>query len=959
MKTRIPRRFAWALGLTLGLPPALFAQTTPAASSDGAIDVEEVVLDVFTVNTDTDRGYIAVDSLAGGRTNTALKFTPAAISSLTRTFIDDLGIQDVREALRWAPNVVPADRNAGRGFGGSAFHDWSFNYRGAGAGQQGGPGPSRNYFSFYQNADSYNIERIEFLRGPNALVFGLGTVGGTLSTYTKIPRVDKDFTSITTVLDDNGSLRFELDFNRGLTDAITMRLNAVHDDKKGWRENDEGRTRGVDLAVLFKLSNNTTFRVEGEFVQIDRTLISTVIGDKMSGWDGTTSSETWGAAPVGPARTEPIQNAGGWGDWLNQYWVYIPGQGTNSLLPWAGGRASTTSGSQSWFALPVAPTADWYPSQAKFLWEGAYTSLASIPVLPKKSWTYGSGKSEIEYKNITAFLDHRFNKNLDVSLSAYRYLDEVTAKDYEGTGGAAIDINRQLPNGLANPNYGKAYADFFLSKQDQSRTVTEARLQMNYHFETEVLGTTWKQRFTASTSAGEKTIRARQNLAQVDNGPLASPGDWVQNMVWGRIYLDDDANQKMNIPRSISSIVPDGDGGTTTREVEVFYGPKADGYWFDFDDTFKPRDVAFLSHTRLFEDSLSILAGVRRDSYKENIRELRRGPNLADKISNESQSGTSISFGGTYYIKWFGLFANYSENIQPPSAGSQPLLTGVRPNPETGKGLDYGIRVSTEDGKYYATLGRYDSESKGHLVENPIGLRTIWQRYFDAQPALTRDPNLNDLAYSDSTSRDVQGYEFEITANPTQSLRIQANFGKPDATIVDYYPGARRYFADNLATWQAGVAAADTPDHAQALSTSMSDVQNALNQTVEGAKVGGLVKYTASFFANYTFLGDRLKGWSIGGGMAYAGKAYSAIYDDETYRADSVRTTSAVIAYDTRFGENVQARFAVNIENVLGDDDPLVTSYYSDYVDEAGTRLPSGYSLPTPRTIRFTARFTF
>lgn len=933
------------LALALASTAPLMAQTVPATPAAEPA-ASTLVLETFVVNTEKDNGYIAVDSLAGGRTNTPIKFTPASVSSLTRTFIDDLGIQNVREALQWAPNVVPEDRNAGKGFGGSAFHDWSFNYRGAGAGQQGGPGPTRNYFSFYQNADSYNIERIEFLRGPNSLVFGLGTVGGTLTTYTKVPRTDKDFLKPTLILDTNGSRRFELDFNRRLSDTVTLRLNAVDDKNKGWRNNDENEIQAVDLAVLFKPSHNTSFRVEGEYGKIERTLISTVLADKVSGWDGVTASNTWGATPVGAARTEHIQNAGAWGDWLNPFMVYIPSLDRNSLMGWAGGWASTTSQTESWAALNYQPYKGWYPDQVKLPWHSTYSSTAKVPVLPSRDWTYGSGQSNIDYKTFTGFFDHRINDNLEASISIYRYIDSQTARDYEGTGGAAIDINKQLPSGVTNPNFGKAFADFFLSKQTQSRTVDEARAQLNYHFESTLFGQSWKQLFSASVAMKEVNISARQYLGQVGNGTtITNPADWVQNMIWGRLYLDQ-PNQTMNIPEVL--------GGRA-----VAYMPKADGYWFDFDDKFKLKDFALMSHTRLFEDKLSVMAGIRRDSYDEHIRELRRGANNRDdRISDESQSGNTYSAGAIYYFNWLGVFVNYSENIQPPNPGSQPSLDGSRPSPESGTGLDYGFRISTGDGKYYATLSRYDSTSNGHLVENPIGLRGIWQRYYDSKPSIARDPKKNDLAYSDTTARDVNGYEFEITANPTKNLRLQASYAKPDATVVDYYPGARAYYAANLSAWNGAIATADTPAHGNALRAELAAVKNALDQALPGATEGGLVKFTANIFANYTFSNDQLKGLSVGGGVAYTGKSYSSILDSETYYGSKVMSTNAVIAYETKFGK-VPARFALNIDNVLDEQDPIITSYHWGYTGTNGKHVADGYILPSPRVIRLSARFTF
>jgi outer membrane receptor protein involved in Fe transport len=929
----------WALTL----PFIGVAQDAPDASDD----LEVFELGAFVVNTDRDYGYVAVDSLAGGRVNTPIKFTPSSISSLTSAFLEDLAILDVREALRWAPNVVPANPDAGKGFGGSAFHSWSFNYRSAGAGQQGGPGPTRNYFSFYQNADSYNIDRIEFLRGPNSLVFGLGTVGGTLSIYTKQPRTDQDFYTPTITVDDNGSFRAELDANMRLSDNFSARLNAVGDEHKGWRKNDEDSLRAVTLALLYRPSVNTSFRLEGEIASMERTLIGSQIADKLSGWDGSTASETWGEAPTGTARTEPIQNPGAWGSWLNPFPVWVPSLGDNALMHWAGGYASTTSQTESWGALPFQPRENWYPDEVKLPWHSDYASTADIPVLPSDDWTYGNGISDIEYKDFTGTIEHRFNENFEGTVAVYRYEDDQTAQGYEGTGGAAIDINKQLPNGSSNPNYGKPFADFFLSRQNQSRSVTEARAQINYNFAGNLFGQPYEQLFSASAAYKKVKITARQYLAQLGDGtPPANVGDWVQNMVWGRIYLDE-PNNFMHPPE----FAPDG--------TQITYAPKADGYWFDFDDDFKLKDVAFLSHTRLFDESLSILAGVRHDKYDEKVRELRRGPNLSDLISEESESGTTYSAGAVYYFDWFGLFANYSENIQPPNPGSQPMLDGNRPSPEKGKGLDYGVRISTGDNRYYVTLSRYDTKSEGHLVENPIALRGIWQRYFDAQSDLTRDPNLNDLAYSDTTSRDVTGWEFEVTANPTDNIRLTANYAKPDAIIVDYYPHARKYFADNLDTWNTGIANADTEELGNALRLEIANVQNALDQSLPGAIQPGSVKYTTSLYAHYTFLEDDwIPGLSIGAGISQTGRSYAGIFDDEVYWGSDVRTTHAVIAYETKIW-GYDARFALNIENIFDDNDPIVTSYHWGYTGRDGVHIPEGYYMQAPRTFRFSARFTF
>src|ERR1700709_696631 len=114
MKTYLPQNFALAFGLALAIPAALVAQTTTPIAPP-AVEGPIVKLDTFTVNTEKDVGYTAVDSLAGGRNNTPVRITPTAVSSLTSQFIDDLQLTDVKSALRWTLNAAPVNFTGGHG----------------------------------------------------------------------------------------------------------------------------------------------------------------------------------------------------------------------------------------------------------------------------------------------------------------------------------------------------------------------------------------------------------------------------------------------------------------------------------------------------------------------------------------------------------------------------------------------------------------------------------------------------------------------------------------------------------------------------------------------------------------------------------------------------------------------------------------------------------------------------
>jgi len=79
----------------LGTPP-LFAQTAPASSATTSETV--VKLDPFSVKADSDVGFVAASSLAGGRIATALKDTPVSYSVVTKEFLDAFNIVDIGEA---------------------------------------------------------------------------------------------------------------------------------------------------------------------------------------------------------------------------------------------------------------------------------------------------------------------------------------------------------------------------------------------------------------------------------------------------------------------------------------------------------------------------------------------------------------------------------------------------------------------------------------------------------------------------------------------------------------------------------------------------------------------------------------------------------------------------------------------------------------------------------------------
>src|SRR5882724_5262529 len=435
MKIYIPCKFAFALALTHGLAASLLAQTTPPPS-DTSTPGEVIHLDVFTVNTDKDVGYTAVESLAGGRNNTPIRITPTAVSSLTGQFIDDLQLTDVRSALKWTPNVVPVSFTAGREGGGNLFNSWGYNIRGAGVGPQGGNPPTVNYFPFWGVKDLFSVDRLEVDRGPNSILFGVGNLGGSVSTYTKIPRFDKDSATINVTVNQYGGERATADINRIMSvrneNDLGVRINLLQERAQEWRKADLTKRYGGAIATNFKISPDASVRVDFEALHETVPQFAQALTDHFSTWDGVTNSPTWGATPVGPAGYNAMQ---GFASGFLQ--IYDPSSKT--LMDWGHGFKGT--------GLSDAPL-----FRNTYLRPNSYTLVGTnqlAPSLPSSDFTLGpkDGDRDWKYYTLTVYFDYKISSNAELELSAYRFDDKELGENFEALHDISVDINKQLPNG--------------------------------------------------------------------------------------------------------------------------------------------------------------------------------------------------------------------------------------------------------------------------------------------------------------------------------------------------------------------------------------------------------------------------------------------------------------------------------------------------------------------------------
>ncbi len=142
---------------------SLFGQGAPQPAVPNAVAQEEAVqLSPFVLSTERDTGWSANDTLSANRTKQALKDVPVNIDAITADFIQDLGLFSADDVAGYVANVYAApvmENDNAKG---------NFAFRGLSQTNN----VSRNYFRWYIPSDTYNVERIDFGKGSNSLIFG-------------------------------------------------------------------------------------------------------------------------------------------------------------------------------------------------------------------------------------------------------------------------------------------------------------------------------------------------------------------------------------------------------------------------------------------------------------------------------------------------------------------------------------------------------------------------------------------------------------------------------------------------------------------------------------------------------------------------------------------------------------------------------------------------------------------
>lgn len=198
-------------------------------------------------------------STIGTKTDTPLRDVPQAITVIDKDVIAEQSMEGISEIVRYVPGVGIAQGEGNRDTpvfrGNSSTSDFFVN----------GIRDDVQYFR-----DLYNVERVEILKGPNAMMFGRGGVGGVLNRVTR----QADWTPAYELNLQAGSWderRVTADLGQDFSESIAARITGVYEDSDSYRDGVFLERSGVNPTMSFILSPATLLTAGYEYFQDERT----------------------------------------------------------------------------------------------------------------------------------------------------------------------------------------------------------------------------------------------------------------------------------------------------------------------------------------------------------------------------------------------------------------------------------------------------------------------------------------------------------------------------------------------------------------------------------------------------------------------------------------------------------------------------------------------------------------
>jgi catecholate siderophore receptor len=221
------------------------------------LETQEIVLAVAphldTVTVVESGGYQAPAITSGTKTLTALRDVPQSVTVVTREQIKDQMMMSIGDVVRYVPGITAHQGENNRDQviirGNSSSADFFLN-------------GVRDDVQYYR--DLYSLERVEALKGPNAMIFGRGGGGGVIN------RVNKEagFTPLREVTLQGGSFRNKrvaMDFDQPFNEKVAFRLNGMYENSDSFRDFVDLERYGINPTLTLAPDQETKITLGYEY----------------------------------------------------------------------------------------------------------------------------------------------------------------------------------------------------------------------------------------------------------------------------------------------------------------------------------------------------------------------------------------------------------------------------------------------------------------------------------------------------------------------------------------------------------------------------------------------------------------------------------------------------------------------------------------------------------------------
>lgn len=973
------------------------AQTPAAASAAGAAGEVPVQLSPFVITSEAESGYMAKETLAGMRIKTDLKDVGAAVDVLTEKFLDDVGAVDMNQALKYVVNMQYAD--FADTFNNAQWFSASYVSRGV----VGNTVLTDFFLTGSVPIDRYNTDNLTLLRGPNSILFGIGSPSGIVGASSKRAALGKNLMSVRFMADTFGSARTELDVSRVLLrNRLAVRIAAVASDQHTDQDPSLNRRNAVYGTVTYKPFARTTVTVNAERGIYDRYFaINNLVADAYTPWvqagrptvnfvtgkGMTNGSTTKGQFPT--AVGSGLQNLSG-----ASYLTYIDGSNL-PIMDWR----NMARGALWSEMVPVGN-----PGSGAII-AADRSSMNTIPFtrnntiidLRANPWG-GLNTNDLTYSSRSIFVEQNLYRNLDLELAWNEFEQDYIFTRALGQTGTTVNVdpNEVLPNGAPNPYVGLPYLETGNGgnaprRSREWREFTARRATLSYQLDLD------RHKIFRGIGLGNYRLAALYQDSSYDQKLVASrfvnvtplPGTPATNQL----------NQAVNRLNRRSYLRPGQSHYSGYNHIQNFQAASVPGATVDGPIKFEERgsdesprnnEQATESVVAAVQGSwwqakpgyyrITALYGMRQDRQSDRAQAFVRQ-------ANGEYAGPFTHFGGleqfgtwgplvkfkaeteTYNVTFrpispLRVFYNFSDIFRASAANFFDVF-GEPLRPTIGETKDYGVKLDLWGERIFLTATKYETGVIDTAQDNTGNVRAPINDIYNAisRPDLILE---RPFSYRNDIST---GYEYSLNANLTSNWRARMTFGTQKTIPTGSFDDWVVYFAANRASWQRSASTPLlTPSAGYATvadAIERADVRLRDARAANGVQPRDQRKQNATFNTSYTFAEGPFKSLRVGGGFQWGSRNIIGYARDTVGNLDTTKpfrgakrfSTDASIGYSRKiFRGKVSWDIQVNVYNLLNTD-PLLARVAVD--DGKGQPLVVLRYTQTPLYGQLTNTFRF